>query len=218
MAPIASPANPCSPTIRISISPQPLVWYLARLEAPDLDIAGATTPGAPVVVLGHNGRIAWGFTTTDADVEDVFVEQIDPADPARYATPQGPAAFVVRDESIKIRGRPPQPLTARETRHGPVISDLAANMTLPPANSVMALEATFLNDDDRSVEAVWRLGLARDWTGWLDALRLFTAPAQNMVYADCDGNIGFTVPGRIPIRKAGDGRVPVSGSSGAIRN
>jgi penicillin amidase len=192
----------------------PLVWYLARLEAPDLDIAGATTPGAPVVVLGHNGRIAWGFTTTDADVEDVFVEQIDPADPARYATPQGPAAFVVRDESIKISGQPPQPLTVRETRHGPVISDLAANMTLPPANSVMALEATFLNDDDQSVEAVWRLGLAQDWADWQNALRLFTAPAQNMVYADRDGNIGFMVPGRIPIRKAGDGRLPVPGSSG----
>jgi penicillin amidase len=82
------------------------------------------------------------------------------------------------------------------------------------ANPVLALQASFLNDDDQSVEAIWRLGFARDWTSWLNALRLFTAPTLNMVFADRDGNIGFMVPGRIPIRKAGDGRMPVSGASG----
>jgi penicillin amidase len=75
---------------------EPLVWYLAHLEAPNTDLTGATTPGAPVIVLGHNNRIAWGFTTTNADVEDVFVEQADPVDPGRYVTPQGNAAFDVR--------------------------------------------------------------------------------------------------------------------------
>jgi penicillin amidase len=192
----------------------PLVWYLVRLIAPDLDTTGATTPGAPVVILGHNDRIAWGATTTSADVEDIFVEQLVPGDPKRYATPQGSAAFEVRQERVSIKGQAPQTLNVRETRHGPVISDLAANQPLAPADSVLALQATFLNDDDRSVEAIWRLGLAKDWSDWQNALRLFTAPAQNMVYADRDGNIGFMVPGRIPIRKAGDGRMPVSGASG----
>lgn len=192
----------------------PLVWYIARLEAPDIDIAGATTPGAPVVVLGHNNRIAWGFTTTNADVEDVFVEQVDATDPGRYATPQGTAAFEVREERIVVKGAAPEILNVRETRHGPVISDIVANKPLAPANSALALQASFLNDDDQSVEAAWRLGLAQDWAGWLNALRVFTAPAQNMLFADRDGNIGFMVPGRIPIRKAGDGRMPVSGSSG----
>jgi penicillin amidase len=192
----------------------PLVWYLARLEAPNIDLTGATTPGAPVVILGHNSRVAWGFTTTNADVEDVFVEQLDPGDPRRYATPNGTAAFDAREELIGIKGQASETLNVRETRHGPVISDLAANTTLAAAHSALALQATFLNDDDQSVEAVWRLGLARDWTGWLNALRLFTAPVQNMVYADCDGNIGFMVPGRIPIRKAGDGHMPVPGASG----
>jgi penicillin amidase len=192
----------------------PLVWYLAHLEATDIDVTGATTPGAPVVVLGHNDRIAWGFTSTNADVEDVFVEQMDPADPGRYVTPQGTAAFAVREEPIMVKGAAPEMLTVRETRHGPVISSIAANMPPAPIDSVLALQASFLNNDDRSVEAVWRIDLARDWTGWLDALRLFTAPAQNMVFADRDGNIGFMVPGRIPIRKSGDGRGPVSGASG----
>ena len=192
----------------------PLVWYLARLEAPNVDVTGATTPGAPVVVLGHNSRIAWGFTTTNADVEDVFVEQVDPIDPHRYVTPDGTAAFDTRNEPIRIKDQAPEMLDVRETRHGPVISDILANAPLTAAQSALALQATFLNDDDRSVEAAWRLGFAQDWEGWLNALRLFTAPAQNMVYADRDGNIGFMVPGRIPIRKTGDGRMPVSGSSG----
>jgi len=184
----------------------PLVWYLARLEAGDLDVTGAMIPGAPVVVLGHNNRIAWGFTTTNADVADVFVEQVDAADLRRYATPQGTAAFDVRDERIMVKGHPPETATVRETRHGPVISDIVKDMPPAPANSALALQASYLNDDDQSVEAIWRIGLAKDWASWLDALRLFTAPAQNMVFADRNGNIGFIVPGRIPIRKAGDGR------------
>jgi len=192
----------------------PLIWYLARLEAPDLQVTGATIAGAPVVVLGYNDRIAWGFTTTGADVEDVFVETVDPSDPQRYATPQRMAAFDVHDERILVRGSMPVTLSVRETRHGPVISDIVADMPPAPANSVMALQTSFLTDDDQSVEAIWRFGLARDWTSWRDALRLFTAPAQNMVYADRDGNIGFMVPSHIPIRKAGDGRMPVEGASG----
>jgi penicillin G amidase len=192
----------------------PLTWYLARLESPDLDVAGATIPGAPLVVLGHNSRIAWGFTNNNADVEDLFVEQIDAADSRRYATPQGTAAFDIHDERIMIKGRAPETLTVRETRHGPVISDIATNMPPTPANAVLALQANFLNDDDQTLEAIWRVGLAQNWAGWLDALRLFTAPAENMVYGDRDGNIGFIVPGHIPIRKAGDGRMPVEGASG----
>jgi penicillin G amidase len=192
----------------------PLIWYLARLEAPDLDVAGATIPGAPLVALGHNKRIAWGFTTTNADVQDLFVEQIDAADSRRYATPKGTAAFDVRDERIMIKGHAPETVTVRETRHGPVISDIATNMPPAAANTALALQASFLNDDDQTLEAIWRIGLAQDWSGWLDAMRLFTAPPQNMVYGDHDGNIGFIVPGHIPIRKTGDGRMPVEGASG----
>ena len=140
----------------------PLVWYLARLEAPNIDVAGATTPGAPVVVLGHNSRIAWGFTT-NSDVEDVLVEQVDPIDPRRYATPSGMAAFDAREELILAKGRASETLNVRETRHGPVISDIAANNTpLAAAHSALALQATFLSNDDQSAEPVWRLGLARD--------------------------------------------------------
>jgi penicillin G amidase len=192
----------------------PLVWYLARLEAPGLMLVGATMAGAPVIILGHNDRIAWGYSTTGADVEDVFVEQSDPSDATRYLTPDGPVPFEVIDEEIPIRGQAAEPLKIRITRHGPVLSDQAG--TAPTkAGRFMTLQASFLADDDRSVEAQWRATLASDWGSWVDAFRSFTAPVQNMVYGDIDGNIGFFAPGHIPIRQAGDGREPVPGWTGA---
>ena len=193
----------------------PLIWYLARLEAPNLTLVGATVAGSPALILGHNGRIAWGYTTTNADVEDVFVEKVDPTDPTRYLTPDGTAPFDTLQEQIPVKGQAPVALTVRTTRHGPVISDLAGDATLQAEpDKVMALQTSFLIDDDRSSEAQWRVGLARGWPSWVDALRLFTAPMQNMVYADRDGNIGFFAPGQIPIRKQGDGTVPVPGWTG----
>jgi penicillin G amidase len=192
----------------------PLVWYLTRLEAPGLTLVGATMAGAPVIILGHNARIAWGYSTTGADVEDVFVEQSDPNDASRYLTPDGPVPFEVIDEEIPIKGQAAEPFKIRITRHGPVLSDQAG--TAPTeAGRFMALQASFLVDDDRSVEAQWRATLASDWRSWVDAFSLFTAPVQNMVYGDIDGNIGFFAPGHIPIRQDGDGRAPVPGWTGA---
>jgi penicillin G amidase len=194
---------------------EPLIWYLARLEAPGTDLTGAFIAGTPAMVLGHNDRIAWGYTTTDADVEDVFVEKTDPSDPARYLTPDGSAPFDSYQEQIPVKGQAPVTLTVRATRHGPVISDLTGSATMQPEpGTVLALQTTFLIDDDRSSEAQWRVGLARGWPSWIEALRLFTAPMQNMVYADRDGNIGFFAPGQIPKRKKGNGTVPVPGWTG----
>src|SRR5204862_2341919 len=101
----------------------PGFWYLARLKTPEREIAGGTVPGTPFVVIGHNDRIAWGFTTTGSDVEDLFIEKIDPADPGRYLTPAGSAAFVTRQEIIAVKDAAPETLTVRSTRHGPVLSD-----------------------------------------------------------------------------------------------
>ena len=159
----------------------PLIWYLARLEAPNLTLAGATVAGSPALILGHNDRIAWGYTTTNADVEDVFVEKLDPADPTHYLTPDGSAPFDTVQEQIPVKGAAPETLTIRATRHGPVISDLTGPMTKAEDGTVLALQTSFLIDDDRSSEAQWRVGLARGWPSWVEALRLFTAPMQNMV-------------------------------------
>jgi penicillin amidase len=192
----------------------PGVWYLARIETPKGTLAGVTAPGTPFVILGHNERIAWGFTTTGSDVEDVFVEKLDPADPHRYMTPEGPAPFITRQEVIKVRGGAPVVMTVRATRHGPVISDIAGKGATAGPGDVLSLAATWLADDDRSPQAIWDMAQARNWTEFRAALRNMAAPQQNIVYADVDGNIGFIAPARVPIRAKGNGWLPVPGWSG----
>jgi penicillin amidase len=193
----------------------PSVWYLARIETPEVKLAGVTAPGTPFVVLGHNERIAWGFTTTASDVEDLFVEQVDPADPTQYMTPDGPRPFTTRQEEIRVRGEAPTTITVRSTRHGPVVSDIGGDMRAVASDGrVLALQATWLAEDDRSPQAVWALDHARDWQSFRDALEPMTAPQQNIVYADVDGNIGFLAPARVPIRAHGNGWMPVPGWTG----
>ena len=190
-------------------------WYLARIETPELTLAGATAPGVPHLVAGHNGHIAWGFTTTHADSQDLFVERLSADKPGHYDTPEGPKPFDLRKEVIAVQGEAPVVLTVRATRHGPVISDLRPGLaeTLPEGQ-VLALAWPALRADDRTAEAVYRLNRARGWTGFLAAMEHFDAPVQNVAYADTAGAIGFVTAGRIPIREAGDGRVPVPGWSG----
>jgi penicillin amidase len=193
----------------------PGVWYLARIETPQATLAGVTAPGAPFVVLGHNRRIAWGFTNTESDVADLFIERVDPADPSRYLTPGGSAPFTLRHERILVRGEKDVALDVRETRHGPVVSDLGgAYDEIASHGTVLALEATFLAGEDRSPEALWAMNRAQSWDEFRAALKDFVAPQQNMVYADVDGNIGFLAPGRVPIRGKGEGWVPSPGWSG----
>ena len=193
----------------------PSVWYLARIETPDNRLDGVTAPGGPFVVIGHNAKIAWGFTTTGGDVEDLFVERVDPDDPARYLTPEGPQPFATRQEEIRVNGADPVTITVRATRHGPVISDLGGGYgEAAGAGTVLALQATWLADDDRSPNALWGMNRAGNWQEFRDALKDFVAPQQNMVYADVDGHIGFIAPARVPIRAQGDGWMPAPGWSG----
>lgn len=185
----------------------PGVWYLVRIETPKDTLAGVTSPGEPMIVLGHNTHIAWGFTTTGGDVEDLFVEKVDPVDPSKYLTPGGWQPFVTRKETIRVHGAKPVMLTVRSTRHGPVIAKAGRD-------EVLALEATWLQGDDRTPQALWDATHAHDWRAFHAAFRNAVAPEQNIVYADVDGNIGFTAPARIPIRAHGDGTVPEPGWSG----
>jgi penicillin amidase len=191
----------------------PGFWYLARLKTPQHEIAGGTAPGSPFVLVGHNERIAWGLTTTTADVEDLFVERVDPADPGRYLTPQGSEPFASRRETILVRGEAPVDLTIRATRHGPVLSDVLPVGVADPG-FVLALAATFEIPQDRSAEALWEANRARDWPSFRDAWRNFVGPIQNIVYGDVDGTIGFIAPGLVPIRRSGDGWMPAPGWTG----
>ncbi|MBO0736343.1 MAG: penicillin acylase family protein [Alphaproteobacteria bacterium] len=191
----------------------PGFWYLARLKTPQHDIAGGTVAGVPLVVIGHNERIAWGFTTTTSDVEDLFIEKIDPADPGRYLTPRGSEPFKSRRETIIVHDAQPVEMTIRETRHGPVLSDALPRAAAAPG-FVLALSATFTIPDDRSAEALWEVNRAADWQSFKTALRKFVGPMQNVVYADVDGTIGFVAPGLVPVRRNGHGWLPVPGWTG----
>lgn len=191
----------------------PGFWYLARLKTPQHEIVGGTAPGSPFVLVGHNERIAWGLTTTTADVEDIFVERVDPADPGRYLTPQGSEPFVSRRETILVRGEAPVAITIRATRHGPVLSDVLPAGVADPG-FVLALAATFTIPQDRSAEALWEANRAHDWPSFHDAWRNFVGPMQNVVYGDVDGTIGFIAPGLVPIRRSGDGWMPAPGWTG----
>jgi penicillin amidase len=193
----------------------PILWYLARLKAPGLQLTGTTTPGVPFFILGHNGTIAWGMTSADGDVEDHFVESIDPADPGRYLTPQGAVPFTTRTETIRVKDGEDVILTVRETRHGPVISDESDSVAAAAPGQAVALATPALRGDDRTADALFAINRARNWTDFRSAAAEFQSPNSNLFFAATDGDIGFVSAGRIPIRKSGDGRVPAIGADGS---
>ncbi len=193
----------------------PILWYLARIVTPHYSIKGATVPGLPLVLLGQNDHIAWGLTTTGSDVEDLFIETIDPKNADQYMTPLGAKPFDTRTETIHVKDEPDVELKVRLTRHGPVLSDIDGELAaLVGDGKVMALAFTGLGDRDTTAEALLRVNHATNWNEFQEALHLYQSPPQNIVYADQNGNIGFVAPGLVPVRKAGNGLMPVDGASG----
>lgn len=193
----------------------PGTWYLARLVGPGFDIKGASSPGSPGIVLGHNATIGWGFTTTNLDSQDLFIERVDPTDPNRYITPDGARPFTTREETINVLWGEPVHLKVRNTRHGVVIDDFISRPEdFSATGHVLALQATALDGGDTSLEGFLRLTLAQNWDDFLGAARKIISPMQNIVYADTAGNVGLIAPARVPIRRKGDGAMPSPGWTG----
>jgi len=190
-------------------------WYLARLEYDGRVLAGATAPGIPFMVIGRNDTLAWSFTTTHGDTQDLFIETVDPADAGRYLTREGSRPFKIRNETISVDGGEPVRFVVRETYHGPVMSDaLPEAASFLQQDQVISLAWTALMEDDRSAEALYRLNLATNVDQALVALRDLHSPQQTMILADSRGQIVMTIPGRVPIRAKGDGLQPVPGATG----
>lgn len=194
----------------------PIMWYLARISTPELSVAGATVPGVPFTVLGNNGRIAWGLTTTGSDTQDLYIERVDPENEDNYLTEDGPRPFDVREETILVGGGEPVTLTVRSTRHGPVIDDLLDDEERAGTEEghVLSLAWTGFSAQDTTSEALYRLNHAENWEDFTAALQYWVTPQQNVAYADTSGLIGVALPGHIPIRSRGDGRLPVPGWTG----
>ncbi|MBC7956698.1 MAG: penicillin acylase family protein [Cytophagales bacterium] len=197
----------------------PALWYFARLEAPGFKVAGATMPGLPVVVLGQNEHVAWGFTNTGPDVQDLYIERIKPDDATQYQTPDGWAKFGTTNEVIKVKGKPDVTLVARSTRHGPVISDAGgATEGLtgagPQPSYALAMRWTALDIDSGTMDAALAFNTSRSVAEFIAGSGKHLAPMQNMVVADDQGHIGMVSAGRVPVRKPENdlkGLVPAPG-------
>ncbi|MXW93102.1 MAG: penicillin acylase family protein [Rhodospirillaceae bacterium] len=192
----------------------PVLWYVAHISAPGLTLSGATVPGGPLLIMGHNGHIAWGLTTTYIDTDDVILEKLDPADPNRYMADGRSVPFQYRTETIKVRFGADVRLTIRESRNGPALDYNEELREYGEKNGrVAVLRAPWLSRADTSAVAFAGINKARNWAEFRNALRLFIGPIQNFLYADTAGNIGYLVPGVVPIRKRpGAGWLPQDGA------
>jgi penicillin G amidase len=196
----------------------PAIWYFARLSASSggpggkgMDVIGATLPGLPTVVLGRTAQVAWGFTNTGPDVQDLYIERINPANPAQYQTPDtnngGWANFETRQETIAVKGQGDQTITVRSTRHGPVLSDHTPShqSLLDTQRYVLSLRWSALDADNHTVLGGYLANFASNVPELLEAFRLHHSPMQNLVAADVTGQTAFQTIGRVPVRgKAND--------------
>lgn len=194
----------------------PAIWYMAHLEAPGLNVIGATLPGIPGVVLGRTDKFAWSFTNTGPDVQDLYIEQLDPKNPGVYRGPDGPLAFKVRQEIIDIKGESALRFLVKETRHGPVISEsyARAKRAIDTDRFVLALRWTALDVENQSVAGLLDMNHAKDLDTFKQALRKNYAPMQNVVMADVDGNIAFQAAGVAPKRTLHQGLYGVAPALG----
>ena len=180
----------------------PGIWHLVHLKAPGLDVSGATLPGVPGVISGHNRQIAWGVTNLEADVMDIYAERMD-VRTGRYLYQNKIEQAQLDTECIGVKGAKPVQLPVWVTRHGPVVAvehGIAYSMRWSAADG---FGFPFF-DIDR----------AQNWQQFREALKMFWGPGQNFVYADKSGNIGYQAAGVVPIRRGFDGDVPLDGSSG----
>ena len=180
----------------------PCIWYMAHLTAPGWNVKGFALPGVPLVIIGQNEHIAWGFTNNGADVQDLYIETFNPENPREYKANGKWVAAELRKEVIHVKGAADLTLEVTVTRHGPVV--------LREGTRGYALRWTATEPGGLSFGYPW-LGQARNWEEFRAAMRHVTGPAQNAVYADVDGNIGYQVAANIPVRKNGHGEMPVAG-------
>ncbi len=229
----------------------PSIWYEVGLhcrgelsEACPFDVTGFSFAGAPGVIIGHNQRIAWGMTNVGPDVQDLFIEKVNPANPLQYEADGQWTDMESVKETLLVAGEvepdPEHPdldtgtydpetgmtsieLEVRTTRHGPIISEVhsrasqleerAESVLELPESYAIALQWTALQPNF-TFRAIWKMNMAQNFDEFREALRDFAVPSQNLIYADVDGNIGYQMPGRVPIRASGNGSVPVPGWTG----
>jgi penicillin amidase len=182
----------------------PPIWYEVHLTAPGWNVKGFALPGAPMVVVGHNDRIAWGFTNNGADVLDLYIETFNPAIPDEYRVNGEWKKADIYDEVIKVKGAADEHLRLVVTRHGPVVHQ--------EGDRSYAMRWTVLEPGALCSFYNW-LGKAQNWGEFREIMKGIWGPGQNVVYADVDGNIGYILGAHVPVRKKGHGEVPMPGDT-----
>lgn len=206
----------------------PSIWAQMGLHCAELrddctfDVGGYSFSGLPGIIIGHNQRIAWGFTNLGPDVADLFLERVDGD---TYELDGVMAPLTVREETIEVAGGDPVTVTVRSTARGPIVTDIGSDFAAvaegypaasgePDGEYELSLQWTALTPGT-TPQAVFAVNRAQEWNAFRAGASLFDVPAQNLVYADVDGNIGYQAPGTIPVRASGDGTVPLPGWTSA---
>lgn len=188
----------------------PSLRYLVHLKAPGWNVIGAVVPWFPGVAIGHNERVAWGLTIFQVDAQDLYIEELDPADPSRYRTPSGWATMTLARETVSVRGGAPVTVDLKYTRQGPVVFED------PTARRAYALRWTGTEPGTAGYLAGLALDRARNGAEFRRAARRWKMPGENFVWADVRGNVGYQATGLTPLRRPGSGLVPAPGWSGEL--
>ena len=201
----------------------PSTWHQMGLHCTELteecpfDVSGFSFSGLPGMVIGQNESIAWGFTNLNPDVMDLYLEQVEGE---HYVVDGEERPLEIIEDTIAVSGGDDVDITIRSTHHGPILSDTKAGQDLSeigqnPAEGDDAPYAVSLRwtalQPGRTADAIFALNRSRDWDDFRHAASLFEVPAQNLIYADNEGNIGYQAPGFVPVRGKGDGRWPAPG-------
>ena len=191
----------------------PGLWFENHLVGGDFDVTGVTMPGVPMVIAGHNRQVAWGYTDGCPDTQDLYEEHLRQTENGgwEYEFKGEWLPAVVRKEEIRVKGAQSVTEELVITRHGPVINRLIKDAF--PDSPPLALRWTAL-EPGQTFQAIYEMNKARDCREFKQSLRHFDDPAQNVVYADRQGNIAYSLSGRVPVREKGDGSVPVPGWTG----
>ncbi|GIN40142.1 penicillin acylase family protein [Heyndrickxia oleronia] len=187
----------------------PSIWYQMHLKGPDTNVSGVIFAGIPGIILGHNEEIAWGVTNTGPDVQDLYIEKRNPTNKNQFLYNEKWEDAEVIKEPIKVKDQKTIDYNVIVTRHGPIISEFAADSG---KDTVLSLQWTALQPSNE-LEAILKMNRAKNWDEFETALENFQTPAQNFVFASNDGTIAYKANGKIPIRKKGDGLLPVPGWS-----
>lgn len=184
----------------------PNIWYENHLHAASgYHVTGASLPGAPMVLIGHNEDIAWGMTLSYADVQDVYVEEFSKDHPQQYRVGDTWKEATIHEEYIYVKGKKdPLKWLVKETHHGPVIADLEEGRSLALASRAI--------QDNRMFDGFYGLNKAKNWNDFVAAGSALDTPCLNIVYADTNQNIGYYMVGQVPVRKAAEGLLPRDGS------